>query len=66
MGNKCARCGYSKCLGALQIHHLDPSIKDKKFSNFKLRAFDDKFKKELKTCILLCANCHLEEHTSYC
>lgn len=66
MGGKCMRCGYSKCFGALQVHHLDPQIKDPTFKNFKLRSFNDKFKAELGNCILLCANCHSEEHTQYC
>lgn len=66
MGGKCQRCGYNNCLGALQVHHLNPSIKNKSFRTFKMRIFDDRFKEELKMCELLCANCHLEEHTQYC
>lgn len=66
LGGKCQRCGYSKCLGALQIHHLHPNKKDPDYLKFKMRTFDDRFKQELSSCILLCANCHLEEHTGYC
>lgn len=27
-GGKCSICGYNKCAGALEFHHLDPSQKD--------------------------------------
>lgn len=27
-GNKCSICGYDKCLGALEFHHLDSEEKD--------------------------------------
>jgi hypothetical protein len=27
-GGCCEKCGYSKCLMALEFHHLDPSQKD--------------------------------------
>lgn len=62
-GGKCVRCGYDEHLAALQFHHIDE--KNKKWANFKLRKFDDKFKQELDKCILLCANCHLIEHSKY-
>lgn len=61
-GNKCEHCGYNKYPGALQFHHLDSSIKDPQWKNFKLRKFNDAFKAELDKCIILCANCHAEEH----
>lgn len=61
LGGECVRCGYNKCLGALDFHHLDPKEKDIDYHNFKTK-FDEKLKKELDKCILLCANCHREEH----
>lgn len=59
-GGKCERCGYDKCLKALEFHHLDPSKKDFTISNdhFKLKEAVE----ESKKCILLCANCHRELH----
>lgn len=59
-GGKCIRCGYDKCMSALEFHHLDPNQKDFTISN-------DKFKlqevvKESKKCILICSNCHKEVH----
>ena len=59
-GGKCQRCGYNKCLKALEFHHLDPSQKDFTISNdhFKLAEAVE----ESKKCILICANCHRELH----
>lgn len=60
MGGGCFRCGYHKCLKAIEFHHLDPSKKDFTISNdhFKLEEAIE----ESKKCILLCANCHRELH----
>ena len=59
-GGKCERCGYNKCLKALEFHHIDPTQKDFTISNdhFKLKDAVE----ESKKCILLCANCHRELH----
>ena len=63
-GGKCQECGYSKCEGALQFHHLDPNEKDFNLSNkYNNGCFDmDKLKLEVDKCVLLCANCHAEKH----
>lgn len=62
-GGSCANCGYNKCLGALEFHHLDPSQKEFGISNYRsYTTLNDNIKKELDKCILLCANCHREEH----
>lgn len=61
LGGCCTHCGYNKYYGALQFHHLDPLEKDmdwKKTRTYK----DSRIKEELDKCILLCANCHAEEH----
>lgn len=57
------RCGYKKNLAALSFHHTDPENKRFKLdvrslSNRTL----EKIEKELSKCILLCHNCHAEEH----
>lgn len=63
-GNKCEICGYNKCIGALQFHHLDPSKKDfdlsNKYNGGKL--IMEEMYKEVDKCQLLCANCHAEKH----
>lgn len=59
-GGKCERCGYDKCLSALQFHHIDPSKKELKVSSTS-RSFES-LKIEVDKCSLLCANCHMELH----
>lgn len=61
-GGSCARCGYNKCVRAMHFHHVDPTQKDFAISSGgKTRAWE-RVKAELDKCILLCANCHAEEH----
>ena len=64
-GGECSRCGYKKCSSALVFHHLNPPIKDfqldiRHCANNSLK----KLMAEAEKCILLCANCHCEEHWS--
>jgi 5-methylcytosine-specific restriction endonuclease McrA len=61
LGGSCQVCGYDKCSSALEFHHIDPTIKDVNFSTMRGWTFS-RIKKELDNCILLCANCHREEH----
>jgi len=61
-GGKCQKCGYDKCIGALEFHHLDPSKKDPNYREIMKNASFERRKKVLDGCILLCANCHREEH----
>lgn len=60
-GGKCFRCGYVRCIDALEFHHANPKEKDLQLSAGKGYRFD-KAKVELDKCILLCANCHREIH----
>jgi Zn ribbon nucleic-acid-binding protein len=61
-GGKCEKCGYNKSHAALDFHHKDPSKKDFTIAHARLYSFNDKIKKELDKCVLLCANCHRETH----
>ena len=61
-GGCCSLCGYKKYIGALEFHHKNPSEKDFTIANQKKTKFDDRIKKELDKCILVCANCHREIH----
>lgn len=61
LGSKCILCQYSKCLNALDFHHIDPSKKDMQLSKFRSMKFES-LKKELNKCILTCATCHREIH----
>lgn len=63
-GGKCKKCGYNKCLAALDFHHKDPSKKDFGLSVRGLTKGWKFIKAEIKKCVLLCANCHREEHDS--
>ena len=61
MGGACIKCGYNKCLSALEFHHLEPT--EKEFSISQVRNLSEaRIEKELKKCILVCANCHREIH----
>ncbi len=33
LGGKCSRCGYNKCIEALEFHHEDPRIKEFKLGS---------------------------------
>jgi len=59
-GGKCERCGYDRCIAALDFHHKDS--KDFSISRKGLTRGWEKVKKEIGKCLLLCANCHREEH----
>ena len=61
-GGKCAACGYCKCVGALEFHHLNPSEKEFGLSTRGLTRSWEKTKAEVDKCVLLCANCHREAH----
>lgn len=62
-GGKCERCGYNKCIAALQFHHIDETIKDFEISaNYNEKHPMSELKQEVDKCILVCANCHAELH----
>lgn len=60
-GGRCERCGYNKCIAAMEFHHINPeeklhTVKDLMVRNWEL------IQAEIDKCILLCSNCHREEH----
>jgi hypothetical protein len=61
-GGECEKCGYKKCITALEFHHLDPSQKDFGISVDGNTRGWVAVKTELDKCILVCANCHREIH----
>lgn len=65
LGGCCSKCGYKHNIAALEFHHVNPEEKEfqidmRKLSNTSM----DKLQKEINKCILLCANCHREEHNN--
>lgn len=61
MGGKCQCCGYNKSLRALHFHHIDENTKSFSISDTITRNWQDT-KEELKKCVLVCSNCHMEIH----
>ena len=62
MGSKCCLCGYDKCTGALEFHHINPQDKSYAISSTgNCHKIEDDLN-EIKKCLLICANCHREVH----
>ena len=58
-GGKCVRCGVSDLpLPCYQFHHIDRNVKEYNPGRLIVGKPNDKLKKELAKCILVCANCH--------
>lgn len=58
LGGKCSACGENN-FDVLDIHHL----LDKKYGAWQMSCQKrEERERELSKCILLCANCHFEEH----
>lgn len=63
-GGCCERCGYNNNLAALDFHHLNPNEKENQLDVRKLsNSSMDWIMKEFNKCLVLCANCHREEHS---
>lgn len=60
-GGKCVKCGYDRCIAALEFHHTQG--KDFGIGKYGTRAYS-KLYEEAKKCELVCSNCHREIHTS--
>ncbi len=59
-GGECICCGYNLYNGAMEFHHLDPRLKDFEISKVRGMTFNEKIKRELDKCVLLCNRCHRE------
>ena len=60
-GGRCERCGYNRCLSALEFHRRDPREKEFKVGSGNTVAWST-ILAELEKCDLLCSNCHREVH----
>lgn len=55
----CLVCGYNRCARALCFHH----VSNKKYSFAHLDVLDKTvIIQEIKKCVVLCHNCHMELH----
>ena len=60
-GGGCERCGYNRCLEALEFHHRDPTKKLFGVNGSTLAAKRwEVILEEAAKCDILCANCHRE------
>jgi hypothetical protein len=58
---KCTNCGFFH-IAALDFHHQDPSTKEGSVHTYISGGQFAKAYRELKKCIVLCANCHRIHH----
>ena len=67
MGGECERCHYKNNFSALEFHHINPKTK---LFQLDLRSLSNRrwevIVEEAKKCLLLCSNCHAEEHNPDC
>jgi transposase len=63
-GGRCRLCGYERCLGALQFHHLDPALKSFGLATNGVARSLRRAREEARKCVLVCANCHAEIEAS--
>ncbi len=64
-GGRCEICGYSRCVAALQFHHVHPGSKRFGLAVGGLTRGIDDLRAEASQCVLLCANCHAEVEVGY-
>ena len=58
---KCTKCGFNHP-AALDFHHTNPEEKEGSVHSYISNGQFAKARKELKKCIVLCANCHRIHH----
>ena len=62
-GGRCCVCEYSRCNDVLVLHHLDYTQKEYSLGGLRasIRSWNT-IVKELRKCVMVCANCHGEIH----
>lgn len=58
----CQRCGYKKCIAALEFHHRNAALKEFDLGSIPKDKIIEDVKREIRKCDILCANCHREVH----
>lgn len=59
--SKCCVCSYEGCPASFDFHHRNPVEKEFTMKDLYYGKWEN-IEKELKKCVLLCANCHREHH----
>jgi hypothetical protein len=59
-GGACRVCGYSRYIGALHFHHIDPATKRLGLAMGGVTLGIETLRLEASKCVLLCSNCHAE------
>ena len=63
LGGKCIDCGVDNLpICCYHFHHKNPKEKEVNIGNLFTVNNEERIKKELDKCILLCANCHAIRH----
>ncbi len=62
LGGECIDCGFKGDHAVFDFHHLDSNTKEFTLGNIANRRWE-LIERELKKCILLCANCHRIRHS---
>ena len=59
---KCLKCSLNKWY-LIEFHHLDPRTKEIGVTNLQYNAYSiERIKKEIRKCVPVCRNCHMEYH----
>lgn len=59
----CVKCGYKKCLTAIDFHHLKSENKEMGIARATTQGWSiERLDKEISKCIVVCKNCHAEIH----
>ncbi len=61
LGAKCAHCAYDEFEVALDVHQIDPTIKDPNFAGMRGWS-ESEIERELRGTVVLCKNCHAAIH----
>jgi len=60
---QCSECGYDKNPRVLHFHHISNKDKVYNVSDMVCNGYSvANIKREIRKCIVLCANCHHEKH----
>lgn len=65
-GGKCGICKQTFPNEVFDFHHLNPEEKELKLTSLMVNGNSwEKIVKELKKCVMLCANCHRQVHSKH-